>query len=75
VQRPQLINEPSLTEPATWRAFFRGKHAKDPTEPLIQSSFQRMPEKWCMDAPLTDLRMESMFLTLPDPGLRRDEDK
>jgi hypothetical protein len=28
-----------------------------------------------MAAPFTDLRMESMHLILPDPGLRRDDDE
>jgi hypothetical protein len=40
------------------------------------SSFRRMPEEWCTDAPFTDLRMASRELApsrLLDPGIRRDD--
>ena len=38
-------------------------------------SFRPMPEKWCMDAPITDQRMESSkSLNFLDPGIRRDDE-
>ncbi len=42
----------------------------------LVSSFRRMPEEWCMDAPFTDLRMAFRELAPSrrlDPGMRRDD--
>jgi hypothetical protein len=42
---------------------------------LNTPSFRRMPEKWCTDAPLTDLKMESSkALNSLDPGIRQDDE-
>ncbi|MCU7918274.1 MAG: hypothetical protein KZQ95_07925 [Candidatus Thiodiazotropha sp. (ex Epidulcina cf. delphinae)] len=46
-----------------------------PVQKQQRSSFRHMLEKWCMDAPFTDQRMEStQSLNSLDPGIRRDDE-